>query len=423
VKPPAAIIRQLEGSLMVMALLVVVVGAIILSGWAQLLATRARFADAADDGQARRVTLENARAYARQYILTNMPSGTVPGLTNSSFPTPWGTGTITISNSVPLWTSAYRMPDSTSTNFNPFSPMERLGFYVTIHASLTDGTNSYPWTFLVRSRSPIAAGYGYVLHNTNATYSATNLPANYIDFRSGTNGTNFVGTSTNMPQVPLTSATASSTSSYNGSFQLPASTIVTADTSFVYPSSTNNYGVITNTLTTNSIEIVIDTTSTNPILRYTVPDTITNRTLTNGTNRYTNLTHRVVTARIQSSANTNTFHIIATNGNNLTNLVLCGLTNTRKIYFYRSASANLTLSTTNTADATWNLGMTMSSNSPLSISYNASHTLTIIGGIRASAPITKVGTGSWTISQDPSPGTLDDVGDRIMWLEDYPTPQ
>jgi len=401
---------------MIFALLVVIAGAIVLAGWAQLLATRARFADAADDSQARRVTLENARAYARQYILTNMPSGTVPGMTNANFPTPWGNRTITVSNSSGFWNSAYRMLVSSDTNVNPFSPMERLGYYVTIHATLTDGTNNYPWTFLVRSRSPVAAGFGYVLHNTNANYTVANLAASTLDYRSGTNGTNVVGVYSNFPQVPLTSATAVSTTSYNGTFQLPASMIVTADTGITY-------GVYSNTITSNSIELTLDPTSTNPILRFIVPTNITGRTFTNSSNnsKFTNLTHNVIALRLSATNTaTNTLHIISTN-DNLTNLVLLGASTNRRIYFYKAGGTNFTVSTTNTADATWNLGMTLS-NTPLSITYASGHTLTIIGGIRASAPI-KVGTGNWTVSQDPTPGTLDDVADRIMWLEDYPTPQ
>ena len=418
---------------MIIALLVVIAGAMVLAGWAQLLATRAAFADSEDLGQERRVTLENARAFARQYILTNMPSGSVPGLTNANFPTPWGNSTITISGSTNIWTTPRRMLVSGEANVNPFSPMERMGYYVKIGATLTDGVNSCPWTFLIRSRSPIAAGFGCVLQNANAAYTATNLPSNYIDFRSGTNGTNILGSLTNTPQIPMTSVTTSSATSYNGTFQLPPNSIssVTFDSAIGYPGGTTNYGYISNTLSHSSIEIVLDPTNTNSYLTYTIPSVITNGTFTNGATKYGTYTSgnttvtdtlNVYTARIQSSAATNIIQIISTN-NNLTNLTLCGTNNSRKIYFYQSGNSTLNLTTTNTANASWNFCMT-TSNSPLLFNYTASRTLSIIGGIRSNAQISKVsGSGSFTISQDTSPGNLDDVADRIMWLEDYPTPQ
>ena len=404
---------------MVFALLVVIAGAFVLAGWAQLLSTRARFADSADDAQERRITLDNSRAMVRQHILTYLPSGSIPP-TNIIIATRWGNRTNSVDQRSGLWDTTNKIPSTNSAN-NPFSPMERFGFFITIDAMLTDGTNSYLWTFCARSRSPVAAGFGYVLHNTNATYTATNLPSNYIDFRTGTNGTNIVGSFTYIPQVPMTSGTNVSGTSYNGTFQLSPNTNASADANIGYPTGALNYAPYTNSVTNNlSVQITLNPTNANSILRYTVPATLPGP-FTNGIG-YTNVANgfKVSGIRLQSSASTNAFHIIATN-DNLTNVVLCGTNNTRKIYFYKTGNATLNLTTTNVANASWYLGMTLS-NTPLAITYNAGNTLTIIGGIRSNAPITKVGTGNWTISQDTSPGALEDVGDRIMWLEDYPTP-
>ncbi len=414
---------------MVFALLVVVLGAVVLAGWAQLLATRTSFSDAADLGYDRQTTLDNARAIARQHILSNMPSGTVPA-TNTTMSTPWGNRTIVISNgSANCWTGGHSIPYTNAgaiyTNVNPFSPMERKGYFISVGARLPDGstnadgsTNYHPWTFIVRSRSPVVAGFGYVLQNAGTNYTATNLPVNYINFRSGTNGSNIFGSYSNIPQVPMTSTTNAGAGSYNGTFALPPSTIATGDTNF-------SYGYVSNTLTSNAITLILDPTNTTAILRYDVPATIvssTNRRLTNsGGTVFTNNTHNVVAVRIQSSSTTNTFHIISTNGTNMTNLVLCGTNNARRIYFYRAGNSTLNLTTTNTQSASWRLGMTLS-NTPLAISYASSRTLTMVGGIRCDSQIS-ISSGSVTVTNSMDNANLDDVADRTMWLEDYQTPE
>lgn len=412
---------------MIFALLVVVAGAILLAGWAQLLATRATFADAADDGSTRRIILENARAIARQHILTNMPSGSVPQ-TNITISTPWGNRTISINYRSGFWDSTNQLPSGSADN-NPFSPMERLGFFTTIDGSLTDGVTNYPWTFRVRTRSPIAAGFGYVLH-AGASFSNTSyLPTNYIDYRSGSNATNIVGTYSNFPRIPMTSYTNGS-SNYYGYFNLPVITNTNAGTGSYYDgtAATSPYFYGVTNIQSNSIEITLDPTNTNSVLRFAVPDDIANRTFTNSTNtntnfRYTNRTHNVVALRIQSSTNTNTLHIISTNGDHLTNVVLGGSNNARKIYLNRAGdNTTLNLTTTNTNNASWRLGMTLS-NTPLVVSYANTKTLTIIGGIRSNAQIRRAtNNGDWVVNSETTNAGIEPVADRIMWLEDYPTP-
>ncbi|GAB4175674.1 MAG: hypothetical protein Fur0032_15530 [Terrimicrobiaceae bacterium] len=177
---------------MVFVLLIVMVGAVVMAGWAHLLASRAHFTEEADLAQHRRLALHNSRALADQWILSGAAAGTVSpttaGFTVSG--TNWGNFRIADTASNALTTSN---TFAWSGNRNPFSPMGAGGYVTNVSAILfqtntdrggTNRTTILTRTYAIRSRSPVAAGYPLVLHTNAAATNfagvsvlATNAPA------------------------------------------------------------------------------------------------------------------------------------------------------------------------------------------------------------------------------------------------------
>jgi len=393
-KAPPSRFRSREGALMVLALLVVLAGAVVLAGWAQLLATRAVFAESASSGQNRRIALENSRSIARGYLLANMISNAIPA---TNIITSWGN--ITISPSTALWTSSGAVGTNDSAYKNPFSPMERWGYYSVVSAILPDGSEAHAWTFLIRTRSPIAAGYPLVLHKGcsraglgGLTYS--NQPhIDYIDYTGGRSETNVSGFS-GIPQIPMTSVTNSysPTNAYLGYFGAPVSGAPAGGPIFGVTTNSAN-GTITLDLAT------LDDGSTNSLVRYEVPAAAGNAT--------------IATLVIQGTATATdkAVHIVATNNTALTRVVLGGA-NQRRLYFNRSGPATMVLSTSDYSSP-WPIGITLSGTE-----LSVTPPLTISGGIRTDSPL----GGTVTLTPNSDPGALDAIGDRIMWIEDFRTP-
>jgi len=394
VNAPHSIFCRREGSLLVLALLVVLVGAVVLAGWAQLLATKAVFAESASSGQNRRIALENSRSIARGYLLANMISNAIPA---TNIVTSWGN--ITVSPATALWTSSGAVGTNDAAWKNPFSPMERWGYYSTVSAVVSDGSQDHAWTFLIRTRSPVAAGYPLVLHKGSSrsglggiTYS--NQPyIDYIDYTGGHGETNVSGFP-GFPQIPMTSVTNaySSTNAYLGYFGAPVSG-TPAGSPIIGVTTNSANGTITLDLTT------LDDGSTNSLVRYEVPAAAGNAT--------------IATLVIQGTATATdkAVHIVATNNTALTRVVLSGA-NQRRVYINRSGAATMVLSTSGYSSA-WPIGITLSGTE-----MSVSPPLTISGGIRTDSPL----GGTVTLTPNSDPGALDAIGDRMMWLEDFRTP-
>ena len=154
--------RKPVGSAVIYALVVMVAGTFVLAGWAHLMATRTLYTEQLPDGITRRLTLENSRLMATQYVLQYMAgagAGTnaavstdFGGFSVSVAPDFWSTFGQPASNS-PFVSSftvagATRYIDASSTNFV-------RGYGVEQEASLSDGTTNSSWTFQMRTRSPV----------------------------------------------------------------------------------------------------------------------------------------------------------------------------------------------------------------------------------------------------------------------------
>ncbi len=400
---------------MIIALFVVILGAVILGSWVQLLATRQRFAESALTGQNRRIALDNARSLARQYALSDMPDGTISS-TNFAATNGWG---FTVSNAISdLWGN--RDP----AYFNPASPFGTLRYGTPVTVVLTAiytnrldtdvvVTNTTTNIFQIRNRSPLMGGFPLVVHAPSVDPGG--VPATNIW------QTNFRGLS-GFPNIPFTSG--GTNSPYAGFLPvLPNPTNVYIPTA-AFPTTTN-FLTTTNGATTNTVQISLNLVpadpSTNSVVRYDVPNSLTNRFLANGTittNTNTATTTRSVTRLLLQGAplgeSAKVLHVVVgTNATNLSNIILSG-PNTRRVYISvnRSSASSLTLTATNLA-GNWRAGITLSK-TDLVAAGNPS----LVGGLRTDGSISQL----ISFLPETNAAALDAVADRVMWLEDFRQP-
>ncbi|MEI6032699.1 MAG: hypothetical protein WCS65_00280 [Verrucomicrobiae bacterium] len=445
----------IRGTIMIFALLVILGGALVLAAWAQMLSTRAAYPDTTAEGVKNRIAIANGRALARQFLLEQMALD--PGSTNrtNSF-----TPSCSLANN---WGGFYLFFVSrdnniwTNTNFSEGNPFSTFGGKSFVDASNTcwisnSADNREYWTFRIRSRSPLLAGYPLVIHSPGATN--TNATANDYRASACVLWTNLVGYSA-FPVTPFTAST--NTNGYaTAAFSAPPNTSYTnvatlnytnisAVTNGIYPTNatggtaTTNTTNISSTIYTNytggNTTIVLDPSRyytnasySNAILRYDIPATVTNYPYLDAAahRRYTNATVTALTINGTTSA-TNALHIISTNAS-LATVTLSG-NNTRKIYMNKSGG-DLTLNTANYSGYTNYFALTFSAGASgyhLTVAppTTAPKTLNLRGGLRTDGNITVTPAGTLVTpvilsnSVDPTPGTnMEYMGDRIMWLEE-----
>ncbi len=397
------------GSVLVFALLILAVGALVLGGVAQMAATQALKSEGEWTAMRRQVMTGNSRAMARQYLQSQMFLGGAAAASNSNsfggfiIPTP------SVANG--WWATVSETNPSARLNINPFTVMERGGFYrVWIPASLWNGRENAGWNFQVRTRSPVAAGYSFVRQRPSVAAVGELAFPPYIDMQNATNFFGWPG----MPRLRVSSVTntnASETNGYVGFMDVPV--------------GASDAGLLTNVSflprTTNvDMQAVVDLVpedffSTNAVLRYDVPPAVL---WTNGTNPVVSLpVRRVVLIGSPDGDNDRPIHVVVnTNNTNVTSLVLSN-SNLRRVYFNMMRPVGYTNATpfdvASAGGATWRLGVTVSRQS---IQFQVG-TLTIIGGLRTDGGTTfQAGNAFFTPETDPR--GLDFIGDRMMWLED-----
>jgi hypothetical protein len=157
---------------MVFAVLLLSAGVFVLAAVLQLAATQGISGEAEWQALERRVILGNSRSMAREYMLSRIFRGSVPAGTNSttvSFSNSEGGFLISPSGSerTNYWAALSTTSAGVVLNINPFNLMERGGFYrETFVADLLDGNPNTQngvtkWSFALRTRSPVAAGYSF----------------------------------------------------------------------------------------------------------------------------------------------------------------------------------------------------------------------------------------------------------------------
>ena len=274
-----------------------------------MLMTAAIYPDTTAQGVKNRLALENARAMAREYMLVSLPSGaTADNATWEASIAGGAWGACSVNAAASFWDNTNQLQG------NPLSPIGGFSFVVTNLATFSNSVQAFGWRFLVKSRSPLLAGYPLVVQN----------PANYnsTDFAWVTNSTVIYWTNllTNRPnisaapQIPI--AYGTNTNAFLGFFSFPSNaftfsatsqsgTMLTnvsypintfySNTAVLVPPPVTNGTNVTRNFTNGRVDATLSSTQGAPILRYdvtTVPNVfaftniVTNAYATTGTNYY-----------------------------------------------------------------------------------------------------------------------------------------
>jgi hypothetical protein len=409
------------GSVMIFAVLLMTAGIFVLAAVLQLAATQGLSGDAEWDAVERRVTLGNSRAMAREYMHSRIFRGRVPADTNAAtviFTNALGGFSIAPAGGAQdsYWTALSTTNTDVVLNINPFNLMERGGFYRELFAAqLLQGADDVEWSFALRTRSPVAAGYSFVQQRPALNDVASLAVPPYIDM-SETNGEQFVGFY-GLPRMPVSSVTNTMTR-------------VTGDTNGyqgfldVQPGA-SAYGLFTNATyelrpgLTNQAQVVLNLAAADPnidtaVLRYDEANDAV--TITNGTNVYSGVPVTTMVLQGSDVYNQKPLHIVVPPAR--TNLVrlLLSSNNIRRVYFNRIKDSDDGLDLTVNAQgaSSWRLGLTLTQTR---LAFRLLG-VTMTGGLRSDS-VVYYPSGFVDILPEPDPGGLDFIADRMMWLEDY----
>lgn len=464
--------RSQSGSAIIYALIVIAVGAVVLAGWVQVMASQVQFTELMSLSLKRRIALENSRLLASQYLLQNVLPGSYSGTSSVALADNWAgfriTGTV---SGAPLTSTAI------SAALNTFSPGGGGGYTLDITADLRDGSvedaNAWHfWLFQARSRSPI---YGFDLFTSQ---KPTLSPGSQIILDSGLSvvgntvnpayaGSGYLGANVVLwqPNAPndydLTSAVSYQTPTVGFPTVSPINGGSMSD--FVFPPVTSGSGY------DGSIS-VINPGGASPnslVTKHALTGTTALAIVGSGTDTYTTTTQDPNTGVI-----TGTYTYLSANGagtvnvlvieqllnkiyipGNTTTLVLQGQANAadlntanqrppllivvnetgasqltsiqfqnqnnRRLYLAvkKGTAATLTISA---LAGTWRLGGVFE-NTPLSFTV-AGGALGLTGGLRTDASVSMVAGATVNISRendDTDPKLLERYADRYGWLESY----
>lgn len=411
---------------MLFALLVIVAGGLILGAWVQALATRAVFAGGLAEGQRQRIAFANGRMLLRQCLLQNLPTGLVPAASLSL----GNWGHFEIGPAASGWLTS----EASQVAINHFSPLERNGFAHTVTANVSytnpsGNMTNRAWIARMRSASPVYNGLPLVIHTGSAVVnesvsvatraliwpSANSVEPGWASYIAPgarqvlvTRGAALV----NFPWVPLTSGVAG-VNNYNGSIAITPRTATQVSDN----ASTTADGIqVTDTAATRTIRLDLGvlnlTTGTGappPNLRLHFianPGSIP----------------LITSVRLQLVGGANAtlppLHVIynaAGGGPDLTRIELIG-TNARPVYVSVLKSTNTVI--TNSVSGTFRLGLLLQGSET---QFTAVGTVTLQGGLRTNANVL-VNSGVVNIVEDPSPGELQALADRLFWVEENRVP-
>ena len=151
-----------RGSILVFALVILAVATLVLAGWVSVLSGTTEFAQSADEGMVRRITMENSRGLAQQFLRTSvLSSGGSVGTTNTNVI--WGdfkVGGVSIpglgANALQVNTFPIRWNPYSPAGFSLSGTTYFSGFSATVtNARLYDGSSYETWTIQARSRAPV----------------------------------------------------------------------------------------------------------------------------------------------------------------------------------------------------------------------------------------------------------------------------
>ena len=410
-------------AVLVFAVLLLAAGVFVLTVIAQLAATQALIGQSELQALDRRIRLENSRAMARQFMLARMFNGVVAAPITFVDTSLGGFSLSPISSTNTggdYWTTLSTTNTNVNLKINPFTLMERGGFYRVVvpgklYSDPTATNNGVDWNFQVRTRSPITAGYPVVQQlpaSNNVALLVGAVP--HIDM---TKNEQFIGFH-DMARMRVSSVTntAVDATGYEGFLDVPIGVAAA--------------GLFTNVVfrpanaQVTEMQAFIDLSTSDPqdlnqVLRYElVADTWNYET--NGTN-YAGVPVTSLLVRGTEIFDLKPLQVvIPKERTNLQTIFLEGrnpLVTGRPVYinYQRSAGGGATLSMVATnATGRWRLGLSASHSDV----FCATTGIDIVGGIRTDGTI----AGNPSLEQERDPGGLDYIADRMMWLEDYKTP-
>jgi len=422
-----------RASVLVFAVLLLAAGVFVLTGIAQIGATQAIVGQDEWALLERRNTLENSRAMARQFMLARMFYQ--PVTDNVSFTAGDGMGGFTLepvegvtAAGGDYWTTFSTTNTNINLNINPFTLMERGGFYrVVVPGSISDGAESVPWSFQVRTRSPVTAGFSFVQHVKKGSPAVNSgllqsLDPPYVDMR---NPEQFVGFH-EMARMRVSSITNTNASDagYDGTIDKLtnlASPVPFTAVNFV-PGDANG--------TNWTVEVDLSDDSSGEVgaaFTYEVPATfqppgdpaplpVTGVRLL-GTDVYPLPPLQIVVP--DTNENTRTLFLSGRNPQTYGRPVYVNIIGspTREDTFTIDA---------NDAEGDWRIGVSAAVLTNNVAGLNEFDVVTfayppgfrIFGGLRTDGLV----SNPPPLLRDTDPGGMDYVADRMMWLEDYRTP-
>lgn len=419
------------------------IGGVVLAAWINLLANRVLYTEQLSAAVNRRITLENSRALASQYLLQNVvPLSHSAGIT-ASVSDNWGA----FSAAAPGGGTPLTPLDSIEqpAASNPFSPGGNGGYTVDIPVTLSDGVHDLNWTFQARSRSPIFAydlftsqrptlnsggdpGVSTGLHVnettqlwTSATYglTVTNLQTPSLSL-PGISVLNLSGNTvpvSNFPFLPVTSGNVGTFWGYNGAIAdvYSASTInslanrvLAAAHVYVDPLLVSSVNGVTSDGTGN---VTIDLLDPSLMRVYIAGNASTIRLTGHATADDAVADDRpaLLVVYVQTAA-TSSLDLATIEFQNKNN---------RRFYLgvQKSTGTGVTFNFTSIGSPLgWRFGATLE-NTPAQFNL-AGGSLALTGGIRTDSGIGITG-GGITIYRETDPKLLERHGDRIGWLENY----
>lgn len=415
-KKNSPIRRSSRGTVIILALVIVVVGAVVLAGWATMLATRSLFPPALLESQKRRIAKANGRALAREYILSSLPSGIVAA-TNVALADDWGGFTIDNDNNVNILANS-----TPPTAYNPFSPAGRKGFEQLIAGSILTADETFTWSFRIRGHSPLFGGYPLVLHRPMDTVSATVdtpeallwMNADTLDFahtsyqaasrlsllpHSGTNLSKF-------PYVPLAMESPTGVLNYGGEIDVTPLTAAAAEITDDAAIADDGITIVT---TGTEQTITLDLDVVNLFTAATVPE---NALLLYRINTAPGNVPIILNLEGGADETLPPLHIVyETVASDLTTVNLNGVNDRRT---YLSIIKDTAVTITSAGATTWRMGLLLQG---CPSDWALGGQLTLTGGIRTNANI-NVSSGTIVLETDTDPGGLDSMADRIVWFEE-----
>lgn len=391
-----------RGTVLIFSLLVVLVGAVVLAGWATMLATRSLFPDSATVAQKNRIAMANGRAIAREHVLRNITNTTFPAanyalmINDAAYSdgfTNWGG----------LATAAANYADNIFSNadirniYNPFSPGERDGFEILISGSVTTSVETNPWAFRIRGRSPIYGGNPLVIQSPRST-----IPAGIAVFTNTLMWTNSTST-TPLPFTPIGSKNAAAAAyCYSGNISITPNRF---GNQFLDGNSTTG---IENDSGNHTVTINLNPPQARAGIGYYLIDNAT-----------TTLILRGETYSGNSTSSLPAFHIIYDYPGDNRNLTIT-LDNENKCRTYLSViqgnatapgNATVTMTTSNATANPFRIGILRQGGGTLTINNNPR----LKGGIRTDADLSAAGL---RLEAENYEAGLESFADRIIWLED-----